>query len=434
MTGKEICWWFLFSLNFLIYGATCILIIKRKLYTTISMRSPVLLLMIIIGNFFINQIIILFNLFHLNAISAFYYFFRLMVTISLILRYERILKCYNIYQNNEREDEKLFSKKRYLYQEKYYFKILAICLIIIAIVMITLYFVDKKDVEVFFRFNLIYNFYAKNEAPSLVTYKMNLIVWVCWNFVEHTILIFYIFRTVTKYILEKLKFEIIFSFVLWFVYAFICSGFNLYDIENSLGKESYTNLFLFILSLLVQYCLLFINGILPVIISYNFKTSISYHFNPKLIGNLYLFLTNELCYNTFYDYLKKTNNKDGLFYLKLYTHIMKFKLNFAMSTVNNVEITNDLNEIYNTYFSHDNYCGTLLETTVVLKTRKEYLELGNRLLPEIYDQALQNVFIELGKIFDDFHTKIEYSELYYRIKEYSYIHCKMCNTGLINQN
>ena len=270
MSGKEICWWFLFSLNFLIYGGTCIMIIKRKLFTTISMRSPVLLLMTIVGNFFINQIIILFQLFSINTISAFYYFFRVMVTVSLVLRYERILKCYNIYKNNEKEDEQLFSKKRYLYQEKYYFKILALCLILIAIPMIILYFVDKENVEVFFRFNLIYNFTNLIPTSINIRYEMNLIIWICWNFLEQAILIFYIYRTLSKCILEKLKFELIFSFVVWFIYAFICSAFNLYEKDNSLIKESYTNLFLIILSLIVNYCLLFVNGILPIIISYKF--------------------------------------------------------------------------------------------------------------------------------------------------------------------
>ena len=434
MSGKEICWWLLFALNFLIYGGTCIMIIKRKLFTTISMRSPVLLLMTIVGNFFINQIIILFQLFSINTISAFYYFFRVMVTVSLILRYERILKCYNIYKNNEKEDEQLFSKKRYLYQEKYYFKILALCLILIAIPMIILYFVDKENVEVFFRFNLIYDFTNLIPTSINIRYEMNLIIWICWNFLEQAILIFYIYRTLSKCILEKLKFELIFSFVVWFIYAFICSAFNLYEKDNSLIKESYTNLFLIILSLIVNYCLLFVNGILPIIISYNFRTSISYHFNPKLLGNLFLFLTNEQCYNTFYDYLKKNNIKNGIFYLQLYTHIMKYKLNFAMSVGNQTEALNDLNDIYNKYFLNDNYIGNLLDTTIVLKIRKEYEGLENRILPEIFDQALQNVFSELGKIFDEFHNKNEYSELYYKIKEYSYIHCKMCNTGLINQN
>ena len=411
------------------------MILKRKIYTSISMRSPVLLLMTIVGNFCISQIIVLFKIFYNNNISAFYFFFRLMMILSLILRYERILKCYNIYNNNEREDEKYFSNKRYLYQEKYYFKILVICLLIIAILMIILNIVYQNDPQAFFRFNVIYYFDdMKDDVNKNITYKMNLIAWICWSFLEQILLIFYIFRTMSKYIIEKLKFEIIFSFIVWYVYVFICSTLNLYLKEDSLNKESNINLFLIIFSLLVQYSLLFVNGILPIVLSYYFRTSISYHFNPKLIGNLFLFLTNEQCYNTFYNYLKKNNNKNGLFYLKLYTHILKYKLNFAMTIDDKTEALNDLNEIYNTYFANDNYNGNLLDTAVVLKIRKEYQGLENRILPEIFDQALQNAFIELGKIFDEFHNKIEYSDLYYKIKEYSYIHCKMCNTGLINQN
>ena len=431
---KKISWWILFSINIFLYGATCIMILKRKIYTSISMRSPVLLIMTIFGNFCICQIIILFKLFNNNYISAFYFFFRLMMILSLILRYERILKCYNIYKNNEREDEKYFSKKRYLYQEKYYFKILAICLLIIAVLMIVLYFSNVNDIREFFRFNVIYDFNDVEKNIIEYTYRLNLIVWICWNFLEQIILIFYIFRTISKYIIEKLKFEIIFSFALWYVYVFICSALNLFLKKDSLDINSNLNLFLIIFSLIVQYCLLFINGILPIVLSYHFRTSISYHFNPKLIGNLFLFLTNEQCYNTFYNYLKKNNNKNGLFYLKLYTHILKYKLNFAMTIDDKTEALNDLNEIYNTYFANDNYNGNLLDTAVVLKIRKEYQGLENRILPEIFDQALQNAFIELGKIFDEFHNKIEYSDLYYKIKEYSYIHCKMCNTGLINQN
>ena len=74
MEGIDLCFWILFGLNFILYGATCLMIIKRKAYTSISIRSPVLLLMAILGNFFINQIIILFRLFDINTISAFYFF------------------------------------------------------------------------------------------------------------------------------------------------------------------------------------------------------------------------------------------------------------------------------------------------------------------------------------------------------------------------
>ena len=112
---------------------------------------------------------------------------------------------------------------------------------------------------------------------------------------------------------------------------------------------------------------------------------------------------------------------------------MKYKLNFSLNNVDKVEALKDLNEIYNSYFSEENYNDIFIDKPIVIKIRKEYQSLNNRILPEIFDEALQFVFIELGKIFDAFHNKIEYSDLYYKIKENSFIHCKFCNTGLINQ-
>ena len=430
MDAMEICWWCLFSLNFIFYGITCIMIIKRKIYTSISMRSPTLLLMSILGNFFIIQIIILYKIFPKNIISHFYFFFRVMMVLSLILRYQRILKCCQIYNNNERDDEKYFSKYRYLYQEKYYFKILAICLLALAAISVILYLINIDYVEGFFRFNLIYDF---EEESKNVIFKMNIILWICWNFLEQAILLFYVFQILSKYLKEQLKLEIVLSFILWYIYGAVLTFLSLYFKDYSLDKQHYLNIFLNVFSLIIHYSFLFINGVFPIVLSYHYRTSISYHFNPKLMGNLYLFLTNEECYNTFYDYLKKANDIKGLFYLRLYTHIMKYKLNFSLNSVDKVEALKDLNEIYNSYFSEENYNDIFIDKPIVIKIRKEYQSLNNRILPEIFDEALQFVFIELGKIFDAFHNKIEYSDLYYKIKENSFIHCKFCNTGLINQ-
>jgi hypothetical protein len=306
-------------------------------------------------------------------------------------------------------------------------------LIILAIVLIILYFVDIDTIEVFFRFNLIYDFGDIDETIHDITYKLNLIVWICWNFIEHGILIFYLPRVLFKHIKEKIKLEIVLTFIIWYIYCFICSAFSLYSKQDSIDKESNLNLILTMLSIIVLYALLFLNGIFPVVLSYFYRTSISYHFNPKLMSNLYLFLTNEECYDTFYEYLKKKNDIKGLFYLKLYTHIMKYKLNFSANIDDKSEASKDLNEIYDLYFNNENYSGNFIDKPIVLKIRKDYDGLENNIIPEIFDQALQYAFLELCKIFDIFHKSNEFSELYSKIKEYSYIHCKMCNTGLINQ-
>ena len=139
MESTVIGWWIFFFFYSIIYGLTCFMTIKRKTFTSISIRSPTLSIIAILGNFFLGEIIILYKIFNINAFSPFYFLFRAMMIISLILRYERILKCCNTYKNSEREDEKYFTKKRYLYQEKYYFKILILCLAIIAILILILF-------------------------------------------------------------------------------------------------------------------------------------------------------------------------------------------------------------------------------------------------------------------------------------------------------
>ena len=436
MEEIAIGWWFLFVFILLIYGLTCFMTIKRKTFTSISIRSPTISIITIIGNFLLSEMIILYKIYYNNAFSPLYFFFRVMMVVSLILRYERILKCCKTYKNSEREDEKYFSRKRYLYQEKYYFKILILCLAIIAILILILFLAKGKNVGVFFRFNLIYNFDDIIEGSSKnIIYKMNTSLWICWNFLEQIVLIFYIFRIFLQNLKEKIKLEILISTIILYIYSFICSICNLYFPEGSTNKNSKLNLFLAIFTILIQFCLLFFHGIFPIILSYHYRTSISYHFSPKLMGNLYLFLANEECYNAFYNYLKKSNNINGLFYLKLYTYIMKYKLNFALNINDENEARNDLNEIYNLYFSEENNSSAhnFIDKSIIDKIRKEYNELENRIIPEIFDHALQYIFNELTKIFNTFQKQSEYSNLYHKIREYSYIHCKMCNMGLINQ-
>ena len=87
MESTVIGWWISFVFNLIIYGLTCFMTIKRKTYTSISIRSPTLSIITILGNFFLGEIIILYKIFNINAFSPFYFFFRTMMIISLILRY-----------------------------------------------------------------------------------------------------------------------------------------------------------------------------------------------------------------------------------------------------------------------------------------------------------------------------------------------------------
>jgi hypothetical protein len=146
-------WWIIFGFNFLLYGFCCILIIKRKNYTSISIRSPTLLLSTILGNFFINTIIVLYQIFENNIISSFYYLFRVMLFLSIILRYQRILICCKIDKMDKQEielDRKEFSEKRFLFQEKFYVRILLVVLLIFLVAMIVIKLIGIEGVDMLF--------------------------------------------------------------------------------------------------------------------------------------------------------------------------------------------------------------------------------------------------------------------------------------------
>lgn len=426
-------WWILFGINFLVYGLCCILIIKRKNYTSISIRSPTLLLGTILSNFFMNIIIIFYKIFENNNISSFYYLFRFMMILSMILRYERILICCKITKINKEEEEldrKQFTEKKFLYKEKFFVRLLLAAFTLFLIVMIIIKLVGIKGVEgveFFYTFNYIYKF--KEDNFSL--FKSQMLGWVIWNFIEQMVMITYIIRTFSKSIKEKIKIEILSFFFLWYIYSFICTLINYFGNKNK-SKEESMNFLIIILSICFHYICLIINGYFPIFLSYHYKTAISYHFSPKLMNNLYLFLTNEECYDALSNYLLKMNNTKGLFYLQLYTHIMKYKLGFVLNI--NRDGLNEANDILNTYFGENSRYESQLDNNLLKKVRKDcQIIANNTFTPEMFDEALQFVFNELNTIYSQFRNTKEYRQLYNKLKLESYIQCKMCNTGLINK-
>jgi len=426
---NSIYWWLIFCFNFLLYGFCCILIIKRKNYTCISIRSPTLLLSTILGNFFLTTIILLYQIFENNIISSFYYIFRVMLFLSIILRYQRILLCCKIDKLDKQEielDKKQFSEKRFLFQEKFYVRILLGVLALFLVVMILIKLIGIKDVEMFYTFNYIHKF-ETTEFSNI--FKTQMLIWIIWNFIEQFILITYIFKTFSKIVEEKIKMEILCFFILWFIYGFISTFCNFYYALKS--NDENINLIIIIISLFVHYLSLILNGYYPIILSYLYKISISYHFSPKLMNNLYLFLTNEKCYDTFTNYLIRNNNNKSIFFLQLYTHIMKYKLGFVLNVNRNIGF-NDANEIYNTYFEKEE--SNYIDENILKKVKNDCLALkNNTFTPELFDEALQFTFNELSKIFHIFRGSNDYKNLYNEIKLQSYIQCKMCNTGLINK-
>jgi hypothetical protein len=391
---------------------------RKSTFTCISIRSPKLLILNNIGNLFMSLIIIISQFFDngdkgQKIVSIFYYLTNFLLIILFCLRFQRIVKCCQI-QKDERADLQELYNKRYLYEENYYIKFTLILFAILTVILIIFDAVKKFDEP--FTANFLFCF-----DPDLILIKKYL--WLAINFIEHIILLTYAYKICVNQLKQKLRFEIVSFFIIWLLYSNIAYIFERLEINN---------IFIICISLGVCYLFLIINAILPILISFSYKYSTGYHFTPKLMNNLYLFLSNEICYKEFSNYLS-TLQGNGSYYLKLYIQIMNYKLGFKLN-VDNEQGYQEALAIRDAYFSNANM-DNILSKNVVDKVKKECEGLvnNNHFTEGMFDDALQYCFTELGKLFNEFRKTDKFKELYEEFYITSYIQCKMCNVGLINK-
>ena len=415
-------WWLiLLIINFFLYGACCFVIMKRSSYTSISIRSPKLLILNNIGNLFMSYILIIPNFFEdkndKKIVSIFYYLTNFLLVIPFCFRFQRIVKCCDI-KSDERLDLQELYNKRQLYEENYYLKFTLIVFAILTVILIV------SDSIITFDDVFTVNFLYKdlNNEPNLI--KIKGIIWQVISFIEHIIILTYVYKIFANKLKQKLRFEVISFFIIWFIYSNIVSLLD--DPKNNNNDDLITYI-----SLGVCYLFLFLNAVLPILISFSYKYSTCYHFTPKLMNNLYLFLSNENCYKQFSNYLNGLN-ANASYHLKLYTQIMNYKLGFKLKIDNNQGFL-EACAIRDEHFNSENTDGKLSKEAFD-NVKKECEGLGNNHFTEdMFDDALQYSFNELGRYFNDFRKTDSFKELYEEFYLTSYIQCKMCNVGLINK-
>lgn len=398
------------------------LIIKKSSFTCISIRSPKLLLLNNIGNLFMSIIIIITNFFEngekgKKIVSIFYYLTNFLIMIPFCLRFHRITKCCEI-QKDERADLQQLYQKRYLYEEGFYLKLTLIIMGIFTLILII------SDAAIKFDDSFTANFlFAKRENLK----NAKTMIWLVINFIEHLILLTYAYKICVNQLKQKLRFEIISFFIIWFLYSNVA-----YSLEKSASENNKDyNLLIIIISLVVCYLFLFLNSILPILISCSYKYSTGYHFTPKLMNNLYLFLSNERCYKEFSNYLNRLPG-NGSTYLRIYIQIMNYKLGFKLK-VDNETGFQEACLIRDVYFRNDNM-NEILSKDVVDKVKSECEGINNNHFTEgMFDEALTYCFNELGKLFNEFRKTDKFKELYEEFYMNSYIQCKMVNVGLVNK-
>ena len=419
----DVVWIVLLIINILLYGICCFLIMRRKTYTSISIRSPKLLILNIIGNLLMSIIIILTTgLEKINdklICSFFYYITNFLLFIPLCLRFRRIAKCCEV---NSKESLNIqdFGKEKYKYEEKYSIKLMLIIFIIPTAILIIVNLTITRSEAITPIF--LYTFDSLEE-PKL--YDANGIIWLVINFVEHILFITYANYIFHNKIKQKLRFEIISTFIIWFIYSNLVSIFEMIPnfIDDKISKA------LIYISLVVCYLLLIINGILPIMISFSYKISTVYTFTPKLLNNFYLFLSNETCYFKFKDYLSRING-NPLVLLKLYSDIMSYKPGFNLEVANEDGLSEALN-IKNEFFGENNKAH--IPEDILGKVKEECNKLNNRNFDkDMFDEALKYSYNELQKFFDQFKKTEEFKNLEKEFFLTTYIHGKMVNVGLIN--
>lgn len=248
-------------------------------------------------------------------------------------------------------------------------------------------------------------------------------IWLSLNFLETVVIMTYIFRLYNKKLKYILKKELYTLLILLFFYSNLVSFSNLF--------LEYNDKLFTLVTLIILYLFLILNGYLPVFSSFLYKNILSYQFTPKLMYNFYLFLTNKDCYRAFYAYLfKKGENYISI--LKLYTHIMKYKLDISLK-INEQQCLREARDIYNKYFEHEGFSIYVTQDILIkIKNKCEILKNGE-FKEDLFDDGLKYVYNTLNSVFNDFTKTEEFKELYDDIEIYSLVHCKMCNTGLINK-
>ena len=413
--SNKIVWIIIIIINVIIYGVCCFLILRRKNFTAISIRSPTLLLSSIVSNFIMNLVIILHKIVNSNFISIFYYIFRLMLTFSFFLKFERILICfrYNKDKFNTNENMEKFAEKRYLLQEKFYVKIFIGFFVVIFLSILIIELIGVVCFELFYgSFN-----------TNMDNYRAQMYFWIILNFLENAAFMTYIFRLYNKRLRFILKKELYFVFFIFFVYSNYISFSNIF--------RAYNESEFILITLVTLYLLLLLDGFLPVFATFWYRNILNYQITPKLMNNLYLFLTNKKCYRKFYKYLLKSED-NYIYYLKLYTHIMKYKLDIALRT-NNEQGLKEAKDIYNKYFENDGFLLYVTQDIIFkIKSKCEILK-NNTFKDDIFDDGLQYAYNQLNVKFNEFIKSDEFKELNDDIELSSLVQCKMLNTGLINK-
>ena len=412
-------------LSLLIYVFFFRLLYIKRNHCFIKFNSFILSLIMLLSLFIMNIIIIysdkehiiklnfpkyLILLYEISSISFF---------LSFILRKGKIIQSINLTNdliNTNRKKASIFYSKRYSLMDNFYFKIFGFFFIIFGIIFIIKFYNNKEH----------YNFipYLTEIPGELIDEKISILkfnarIIFVKSLIILTLLYHIIFLTNVK---KSIKTILSLENLLYLLYFQLIFFTNIYTNNPTF----FPRLIFYIFSNL-QIILLII---IPLYMNKSDTMLITTIFNPKLVSDFYLFVSDEICFYSFSNFIN--GNEIDKYLLQLYIEIMKFKFKYSLEAEYN-NVVYEAKKIYNKYFGKESKTINYLNKDILNNVRKscEMIDKG-QCNYEMFDNLLVNVYEILRGKFYDFQKTEEYKILVQNINMNSYIQYKVLHFPNIN--
>ena len=417
---------FFFSFfSILIYGFIYKLLSQKKNHCFIKFNSYNLLLIMIISLALMKIILIYSDDEKINKLN----FPRIIILIynladsafflSFSLRLAKIIQSIHLTDsliNYNKKKASIFYSKRYSLMDNFYFKLFCFIAIILFIVLFLKFFNNIEH----------YNFIPfLTEIPGEITDgKVRLLKFNVWIIFFKSLIIITLLYNILNFRNVKKNIKIILALQSFFYLLFFQLIYfsNMFTSSKTTLPHAMFYFFEFIELFLVIIYLLYINR--------NDRILITTIFNPKLVTDFYLFVSDEICYYSFSKYLN--NNDVDKFLLYLYIDIMKFKFKYSLEAEYN-NVVYEAKKIYNKYFGESSKENKFLNQELLHNVKKscEMIDKG-KCNYEMFDNLLVNVFESLKKKFEEFQKTEEYNILVQNLNMNSYIQYKILEIPNIN--
>ena len=411
--------------SLIIYGTIFRFFYEKRNHCFIKFNSFNLLMIILISLYIMNIIIIYSDQDHIikknypKIFILLHYILSTSFFLAFSLRMGKIIqsiKLTNELINTHRKKANIFYSKRYSLMDNFYLKIFGFFSVVFGIVLIIKFYNNIKH----------YNFIPYlTEIPGELTFekisilKFNTGIIFFKSFCIMTLLYHILFLPNVN---KRIKLILSLENLLYLLYFQLIFFTNIFTNHPTLFPQ-----LIFYFFSIFQILLLII---IPLYMNKSDSMLITTVLNPKLVSDFYLFVSDEICFYSFSNFLN--NSEIDKFLLQLYIEIMKFKFKYSLEAEYN-NVVYEAKKIYNKYFGNDSKTINYLNKDILDNVRKscEMIDKG-QCNYEMFDSLLVNVYEILREKFYAFQKTEEYKILVQNINMNSYIQYRVLHFPNIN--